>query len=44
MDGLTEAMKRLGLSEGIIVTLDEKDEFTTEAGMVKVVRAWELFQ
>lgn len=44
MDGLTEAMKRLGLSEGIIVTLDEKDEFTTEAGMVKVVRAWKLFQ
>ncbi len=44
MDGLTEAMKRLGLSEGVIVTLDEKDEFTTETGTVKVVRAWELFQ
>lgn len=44
MDGLTEAMKRFNLSEGLIITLDEKDEFATESGTVKVVRAWEVFQ
>ena len=37
-------MKSLRLSEGTIITLNEKDEFATEAGMVKLVRAWELFQ
>ena len=44
LDGLTEAMKTLHLEEGTIVTLNEKDEFATEAGMVKVVRAWEIFE
>lgn len=44
LDGLTEAMKRLGLTEGTIVTFDEKDEFTTDAGVVRIVRAWEVFE
>src|SRR3712207_8102439 len=40
IDGLTEAMKRLGLDKGIIVTGDEEDEFATEQGRVYVVKAW----
>lgn len=44
MDGLTEAMKRLGLTEGTIVTFGEKDEFTTDVGTVHIVRAWEVFE
>lgn len=44
LDGLTEAMKRLGLTEGTIVTFDEKDEFTTDTGVVRIVRAWEVFE
>lgn len=44
MDGLTEAMKTLNLQEGTIVTFNEKDEFTTDAGTVRIVRAWEMFE
>lgn len=44
MNGLTEAMKQLGLTEGTIVTFGEKDEFATDAGTVRIVRAWEVFE
>ena len=44
IDGLTEAMKRLGLDKGIIVTGDEEDEFATEQGRVYVVKAWKYFK
>ena len=44
MNGLTEAMQKLHIAEGYIVTLNEKDIFHTDAGEVKIVRAWEVFE
>lgn len=44
MNGLTEAMEKLHIAEGYIVTLNEKDVFHTDAGEVKIVRAWEMFE
>ena len=40
MNGLTEAMRALGIDRGIIVTRDEEDHFDTDAGTVDIVRAW----
>lgn len=37
---LAEAMKELGLGIGWIVTRDEEETFTTEAGTIRVVQAW----
>lgn len=40
MNGLTEAMRKYQLHEGFIITADDEDEFSTEAGKVNVVKAW----
>ena len=40
MNGLTEAMRALGIKRGIIVTRNEEDHFDTDAGRVDVVKAW----
>lgn len=40
MNGLTEAMRKYQLHEGFIITADNEDEFSTEAGKVNVVKAW----
>lgn len=40
MNGLTEAMRKFDLHEGLIVTADDEDEFNTDAGKVNVVKAW----
>lgn len=40
MNGLTEAMRKYQLHEGFIITADDENEFSTEAGKVNVVKAW----
>lgn len=40
MNGLTEAMRKYQLHEGFIITADDEDEFSTEAGKVNVLKAW----
>ncbi len=41
IDGLQEAMDAYGLSEGYIITMDEKEDFTADGKTVHVVPAWE---
>ncbi len=38
--GLTEAMQRFKLKDGILLTLEQEDEIRTEAGRVQVVPVW----
>ena len=40
MNGLTEAMRKYQLHEGLIITADDEDEFNTEDGKVNVVKVW----
>ena len=42
MGGLREAMKVLKLNEGVVVTMDQEDEFHYPEGTVRVVRAMDL--
>lgn len=42
LGGLYEALKSLGISEGVIVTLNQKDEFTNEGLTAHIVPAYEF--
>lgn len=40
INGLLEAMKEFKLKEGLIITLEEEDEFVVDGKKIKVVPAW----
>lgn len=40
IEALEIAMKRFGLEESFIVTMDEEDEFRSSAGVVHIIPAW----
>lgn len=41
IDGLVESMRTFGLSEGYIITMDEKEEIRLEDALIHVLPAWE---
>lgn len=40
LDALAEAMRELGLNEGVVVTRGETEELKVDGGTVSVVPAW----
>jgi hypothetical protein len=40
IEGLTEAMKKYGLDNGIIVTKEQEDELEMEGGRIEIIPAW----
>jgi predicted AAA+ superfamily ATPase len=43
LTALTTAMEELRMDRGTLVTLYEKEEIKTPAGLIEVVPAWEWF-
>jgi hypothetical protein len=41
INGLIGAMKRLSLSESVIVTAEDKETIDTESGRITVIPLWE---
>jgi predicted AAA+ superfamily ATPase len=44
IDGLTEALEKFGLSEGLILTYDQQDTLEISGKTIAVVPAWRWFQ
>lgn len=44
VEGLSEAMKRFGLAQGTIVTLDQEDRLEADERVVQVVPAWKWME
>ena len=41
INGLTEALNELGLSDGFIFTFDQKDELEKDGKIIRVIPVWE---